>query len=80
MKRKNKIKSTVNDLDTLVVIEILSLDLLLGLLMTFWTCLILLFERFENVSLIFKVFLTMFFETGDPCWVEDEVAFMYNFF
>ena len=64
----------------LVVIKILGLDLLLGLLMTFWTCSILLFKRFRNVFLIFKVSLTIFFETDNLCWVDDKVAFTYDFF
>ena len=66
--------------EPLVVIAIFSLDLLFAPLMTFWTCLILLLERFRNVSLIFNVSLTMFFERGGPCCFSNKVAFAYNFF
>ena len=64
----------------LVVMVILSLVLLFGLLMTFCTCLIFLLERFRNVSLIFNVSLTMFFEVDRLCWLVEEVAFAYDFF
>ena len=64
----------------LVVMVILSLVLLFDLLMTFWTCLILLLGRFRNIFLIFNVSLTMFFRMDELCWLDKEVVFAYNFF
>ena len=58
----------------LVVMVILSLDLLFDLLMTFWTCSIFLSERFKNVSLIFSVFLMMFFGADELDSLVGEVA------
>ena len=58
----------------LVVMVILGLDLLFDLLMTFWTCSIFLSERFKNVSLIFSVFLMMFFGADELDSLVGEVA------